>query len=198
MAKTSNLRGFSLPLHLATGSDHLRPAMTNVYFEGDYMFATDAHIAVRAKIKTFTNFDFDDDEIKMLDGKFIHRTKFKTIYNATMVKVERDGILSIGDDILYKFTKQDGKYPNLDKLLNERLQKESCAHSLIGLNPKFLDTLHKAMTPYGEVRFGLHLHFAKTKEAALERDRVPAPIIVKHPDYDFSDLVGLIMPVNTR
>lgn len=153
------------------------------------MYATDAHIAVRAKIKAFT--DFDDDEIKLLDGKFIHRAKFKTLFDASYLKVEAEGLLDVSSDILYKFSRFEGKYVSINKLLDERLAQPSFAFDVIGLNPNLLYKLHKCMIPFGEYAGGLHLHFADNNKNKL----VPAAIIAKHPDHDFKDLVGLIMPI---
>jgi len=61
------LNTFTTPVHLACGTDELRPAMELVAFKNGFLYATDAKILIRQKLSIH---NLDEGS---LDGKFIHR-----------------------------------------------------------------------------------------------------------------------------
>lgn len=182
MARKSH-RGFKTPLHLATGNDDLMPAMGYIYFEGDYMYATDAHIGVRANIREYT--DFDEGEIKVLNGKFIHKKKFATLFKLQHLQITEDGILDVFEGVLYQWSKFNGPYVALGKNLEKHLSTEHSPIPKIGLDYKLLHRLGMAMEYRYENIHSLHLDFVSDAKA----------ILVTKPDVSTDNLVGIIMPV---
>ena len=183
------IKNFHLPMHLCTGTDDLRIAMRHVYFEKGYMYATDAHIAVRAMVSAFS--DFDEKEIALLDGKFISREKFKRIFASSLVQVIDEGILCCQYNILYKWERDTGmKYPNIDAVLRPRLdvdEAEAEAVKKIGLNPDFLQTISRTLMHREKLSYlSPILYFNGTKK----------PIMLLHPHHKKSELAGILMPVN--
>lgn len=59
MAKKAKFVGFNFnpdfKLHKACADDEYRPAFSYVYFRNGYAYATNAHIAVRAKVEDISN-----------------------------------------------------------------------------------------------------------------------------------------------
>ncbi len=184
MRRKNDYLGFKIPIHLSCGNDNMRPVMRCVYFEGDYMYATNAHLAIKAKIDKFST--FSPDEIKLLDGKLIKSTSFKNIFNADTVKVSESGFFDVENDIEYKFTKMNIKFPDINKIFNERLTQVELPLGKIGLNSFFLNQLSRSMQGYRDSLNHLHLSFCGQTKAFL----------VEHPHYTKEELCGIIMPVN--
>lgn len=86
------------PLWKACGfHDDFRTGVHYISFANGYAYATDCHILVRARLTDISN--FDEQELSLLDGKFIHGNFFKEIVgckgNVTItpdaIVVERNG-----------------------------------------------------------------------------------------------------------
>ncbi len=88
--KKSKIRGISIPMHILCGKDVYTPVQGNVFFENGYMYATNAFMAVRASIKEHTG--FNEDEIKLLNGKQISAANFLKLYSCGVLFVRENGI----------------------------------------------------------------------------------------------------------
>ncbi len=107
--KKSKIRGISIPMHILCGKDVYTPVQGNVFFENGYMYATNAFMAVRASIKEHTG--FNEDEIKLLNGKQISAANFLKLYSCGVLFVRENGIEDTSNGVLYKF-KESEKYPD--------------------------------------------------------------------------------------
>ena len=66
------------PLWKARGfHDYITTGVHYISFANGYAYATDCHILVRARLTDISN--FDEQELSLLDGKFIHGNFFKEI-----------------------------------------------------------------------------------------------------------------------
>lgn len=74
-------------LHKACTSDELRPVMSNILFRNGYAYATDAFIAVKARLEDITN--FPPDQIAMLDGHMLNRKHYEMLLKADYAEIGR-------------------------------------------------------------------------------------------------------------
>lgn len=171
----------SYKIYEAAGDEKgLRPIMDQVYFKDGYAHATDAHIAVRAKMGDIS--DFSIEEIKLLDGKMIHKNLLKRVYAHKNVFIKPDGFHANDGygEIVYLFeTKDLGKYPNVYGAISEN--NTSWRLDKVGINVGYLQRLANAMG---------------CKTAKLEfTGKIGTKILVKDTEFIDVDITGIIMPV---
>jgi len=123
-------RNFSLKMNLACGSDDLRPIMQHIYFDNGFMIATDAYIIIKAAVGKFSQ--FDQSEINILNGKFIHRNTFKKIMSCRSVSITEAGIVDLATKDLYCFADPEVKFPNYEPII----PTTNAPIKRIGLTPK--------------------------------------------------------------
>ena len=172
----SEKRNFRLKMHLACGTDDLRPIMTYVCFDGGYMVATDAHLLVKAKVNQFSH--FTQEEIELLNGKFLSSDSFKKVLKCKEVVIEEEGIRDMKTKALYSFQEVDGKYPNYEAVIPQG-QNEI---DEIGLVPKTAKRMFDILC--GTDFYLCHLKFSAKNRA----------IKIAHPTLLESDFVAILMP----
>lgn len=64
-------------LNVLCGDDELRPLLSNLMFFGNKVWATDAHLMVRANVQEVSN--LPTPCVEMLNGKCIHKDVFKSL-----------------------------------------------------------------------------------------------------------------------
>jgi len=79
---------FKTPIHLACSDDQLREALMYIHFADGWAYGTDAHIIACCYLHEF---DLTHEEIKLLNGKSIHKDQFAQFYRK-MVRVTPEGI----------------------------------------------------------------------------------------------------------
>lgn len=111
--KTKNFRK---KISLACGTDELRPSMTHLYFKDGYVYATDAHILLKQSLKAHA---FTDDEIEIMNGKFLHAAAFNEVYRYDSVTVSEQGFICRKGPVktIVEFTDYDGSYPDADAVI---------------------------------------------------------------------------------
>ena len=124
MAKKAKFVGFNFnpdfKLHKACADDEYRPAFSYVYFRNGYAYATNAHIAVRAKVEDISN--IAPLEIEALNGKAIHYKQFELLLKHDSMEVSGNEIkmLNIGDNLTTTITLRDDiKFPDVDKVYED-------------------------------------------------------------------------------
>lgn len=173
------IRGFAKPIHLVAGDDNLRPAMQHVYFEKGVAYATNAHIAIRAKVEAISD-GLEQSEIDKLDGKYIYKAKFEKILKAEIIEITDEGVKDTTSGILYFFDKRDEKYPNVDAVI-PRDKSDFKGTVRIGMNGNLLTKLNKA--------FGNPSHLVMNFNTENEG------VIVEHPEIKSEDFKAIIMPI---
>lgn len=152
-------------LHLACANDDLRPMMNHILITKDEIAASDAHVLIIHKTKSF----FDEVSIKKMPERFlIHKNQWKEICKAhDSIEFDNNQIIvgynneyTISYDIIVESNyiprdfvglKVSGSYPNYNAVLpNEKTKKEVGA---IAFNPDMINKLISAMFfPYTDVK----------------------------------------------
>lgn len=100
----------------ACGTDDLRPHFKNVFFINGYAYASDCHILVRESL----NFHgFDEEQIKLLNGKCISKDSFKYLKNIVRFEIKSDGIavrMKSGIEIMVMFS-DNSQIPEFEKII---------------------------------------------------------------------------------
>lgn len=162
------------------GKDDLRPAMQCVYFSNGFVYATNAHIAVKQRL---TLHGIDEDLHSHLEGKLLHRSHLALMRGCDFFEIVPNGIKSRKGfvEMIHVFT--DEKYPDIEAVLNKDCPIEV---SRIALNASLLKNLQDVMflnSPPNHVR----LDFFGTKRA-----------IIAFTDIVKEDQIGLIMPTQIK
>lgn len=179
-------------MHLVCGTDELRPSMSYVEIKAGIATATNAYVLVRYDLTDI----IPEDVLKALDGTYIHRDFWERMCRATEVEINTmtvvDGVIQLPvlkydylSRLSYKPQNADFvKYPNYMAVLNynDCINEENVVPS-IGVNPKYLSTLHDVAKSNREYNEMLALHFsAQNRSIILTADQNDR-------------FLGLIMPV---
>ena len=161
MAKKKNeWLGFykEFKLHKACANDDFRPAMHYVCFKDGYAYATDAHIAVRARLSDISA--LSDDDIAKLNGHLIHKSHYEMLLKYSRIEIG-DGTITLIDPEskvrttiqLTKLATTDEdvaaskglaiKYPNVDAIINSDRSEEPLQQ--VGFNIVLLNKIAAAM-----------------------------------------------------
>lgn len=173
-------------LHKVCAEDDLRPAMANILFLNGYAYASDAHIAVKAKISDISF--LSDEAIEKLNGYFIHKDAFKKLLKYDEIEVKDNGLIEIIDNghvVTIKLCKngKDGcTMPDFEKAIFGK-EVKSCENTAIGFNAVLLDKLRSALGGSKRCEF----HFTG-KETFIEVE------MLDEREYGI-DIRGIIMPI---
>lgn len=132
------------PLWKACGfHDDFRTGMHYISFANGYAYATDSHILVRARLTDISN--FDEQDLSLLDGKFIHGKLFKEILNCKgNVIITADAIIAERNECKISYPLMTGiRFPECEKAMVgsdvTEIKKE------FGIKARFLNTLSEVM-----------------------------------------------------
>ena len=136
---------FKSRIDYVCGNDFLRPVMQYIKFEDGFLYATEGHVIIRHHLSLH---EFNDKEISIMNGKFIHKNVFVELYRYKELKVIEDGIVGIKNDVeaLFEWKDCEGKYPDTDRILKEALDENNNTElDLISFNVKIFELLKKAL-----------------------------------------------------
>lgn len=145
-------------LHKACANDDLRPAMHYICFKDGYAYATDAHIAVRARLSDICA--LRDEDIAKLNGYLIHKNQYEMLLKYSTIEIGEGVITCIDPESKARTTIQlvklaesseaeevsEGKaiyFPNVDAVINDDLSKEPLQK--VGFNYQLLGRIIAAM-----------------------------------------------------
>ena len=158
----------SFQLHKACADDDLRPVMNHVFFKNGYAYATNAHIAVKAKLEDICN--FPPYQIEMLEGYLLHRKHYEMILKADFAQVEKVTDKETGTETVQFRVYGDNKtsyivplikegegfrYPNCDKAVFDN-PSGGVEMKAVGFNYSLLGLLKAAMG----IKSRLEMHFS--------------------------------------
>ena len=136
-------------LHEICAIDELRESMEYVYFDGGNAVCSESHIMAVFKIAEIST--IGEEQIKLLEGKFIHRTAFKEMLKYDEILVESEFIIAKGKGYDVRFPlKSDIKYPNYKKVIAHISSKKG-SKERIYINSKLLDTLQSCVGSDGSI-----------------------------------------------
>lgn len=182
-SKKTMKRNFKSKPHLLCPSDELRPAISYIYFDKEYLYCTDALALLKQKIELHK---FEPHEIAFLDGKLLHKNVFKELLRYNFVEITEEGFLakvSNENKVLFKFSEFNdlSLLQRMKDVLNEHEKKPLTE---IGLNPELLNNIAQAFV-------------CDIKNVKLEFNQKYKGILVTSTDSDYSaDQVAILMPIS--
>lgn len=176
-------KGFNSKPHLICCTDNIRTHMNHIWFNNGYLHATDGHAAIKQHLSLH---EFSEDEIKMMQDKWMHRSIFPDIYKAEYLKVHEKGIVGVsktGHETLFTWANVSDRFPDLDYILTQEMEETPLPSWAI--NPTLLKRVYDAMVMNFDS--GVKLTFTGARRK----------IIVEPVDY--SELqIAIIMPVEVN
>lgn len=176
-------------IHNCCDTDDLRPNMHHVYFKDGFAYATNAHVLMKESLSVVHG--FDEDQIKLLDDKYIHRNSFKYLKGGLVYIITEKGIDAIyknGSELTIKFNEiENFKYPNCSAVLDRAIkstQEDDKQDFDLKINPKLLKTFISCLNTVDEAVF---LRKPSRKNEA---------IVVGFSGYKLEERSALIMPVH--
>ena len=152
--KTEDRKNFdkSYPLYLACGlKDRFRTSMHYIMFSNGYAYATDSHILVRARLTDISN--FDEQDLLLLDGKFIHADNFKKIVGSKgEVSITSDAIVvkEAEYQVAYPLkAKESVNFPDCETVMNRK--DDLSLQTKFGISAEYLFILSEVMGNYNVV-----------------------------------------------
>lgn len=145
-------------LHKACANDDLRPAMHYICFKNGYAYATDAHIAVRARLDAICA--LSEEERNKLNGYLIHKNQYEMLLKYNTIEIGEGVITCIDPESKARTTIQlvklaesseaeevsEGKaiyFPNVDAVINSDRAEEPLQQ--VGFNIVLLNKIAAAM-----------------------------------------------------
>lgn len=148
-------------LHKATVKDKLRPALDLIKFAEGYAYASDGILAVKAKLRTITN--FTDAELAKLEGRAIDSDSFKKILTFEHATIEDHCITATnnnGDKTSFYFNAQEeleikveNVFSNLLPHYREDTKLFSFTVTELKKLPEILGTMNLVFKAYTNTRF---------------------------------------------
>jgi len=125
------------PLHLAASDDDLRPALMHIEIKKGIATATNAHLIAQLNLAEYS--ELDDETIKLLNGKLIHKDVWQELADADVITVEEDTIhyakggirATVDISCTYKF-------PDYKTIINAVANSLFDKKSFICFNPEFI------------------------------------------------------------
>jgi len=177
-SKKIKLKGFKTPIWKLCGSDELRPVLQNVCIKDGFVYATDAHVAIKQSLDKFHG--LDEESIANLEGKQIHYSVLKELDKYNIVLFKSDCIHAYTDEIIatFNYCKHEYMYPNVDSVIHIEL-KEKLGE--VSFNPRNLVLLSQAM--------------GSTSKTILSFTEVHKAIHVTVDDFTKEENLGILMPL---
>lgn len=181
MKKPIKIGGFKTQIWKACSKDHIRPALTHAFVRNGFIYATNAHIAVKQSL--YHIHDLDTEQCEAIEGKYFSEHLLKQLEKCEIVQFKKDGVHTVfgNTKAVYQYSDcGNDQYPNVDAVLPaiDRIDQVS----KIGLNPTYLKIISDVMMN-NDNRFG------------LEFNGQNKAIVVTAFGYDREHQMGIIMPL---
>lgn len=125
------------PIHLACSDDDQRPALQMVEVIDGIATATNAHIIARMNLAAYCK--LDEETIKKLNGKLIHRDVWAELIDADIITVDGDNIHMDKGGIKATFDiATDLKFPDHESIVNAVARSIFDKKSFVAFSPKFI------------------------------------------------------------
>lgn len=138
---------FLPPIHIACSDDEMALPLQHVEILDGIATATNGFLLVRLNLSVYSS--FDDNVLKKLSGKYIHRDVWKMIHTAENIFLDEEKenvLIFIDGGVDAEVTIKDAteiKFPNyqslIDRIANSRYDKKS----FISFNPEWVATAKK-------------------------------------------------------
>ena len=136
-------------LHEICAINELRESMEYVYFDGGNAVCSEGHIMAIFKISEIST--IGEEQIELLEGKFIHRTAFKEMLKYDEILIESEFIIAKGKGFDVRLPlKSDIKYPDYKNVI-AYVSGSKGSKERIHINSKLLDTLQSCVGGDGSI-----------------------------------------------
>lgn len=130
------------PLHLACSDDELRPALQHIEIKKGIATATNAHIIAQMNLNEYS--ELEEETIKKLDGKLIHRDLWELILDAEIITVEGDVLHYIKGGVRADVNiSTDFKFPDHKVIIKAVANSIFDKKSFVCFNPKLIQIAAK-------------------------------------------------------
>lgn len=125
------------PIHLACSDDELRPALQHVEVIDGIATATNGYIIARMNLGAYCK--LEDETIKKLNGKLIHRDVWAELIDADIMTVEGDSIHMDKGGIKANFDiRTDFKFPDHHSIIEAVSKSIFDEKSFVCFSPKHI------------------------------------------------------------
>lgn len=155
------------PVDIVCSKDDLRPAMKCVYFKDGFLYATDAHVAIKQSLKLH---GLEQEEIDALDGKLISSEGIKALKKMDGFYIDEKGIVGVKAQNETRFNFVDERFPDVEAVLPKSSQE---ATEFIGINPELYAKVCKALVKDEDVTGFYRLDFFGTRRAIKVTTKIP-------------------------
>lgn len=155
------------PVDIICTKSDLRPAMKCVYFKDGFLYATDAHIAIKQSLKLH---GLEQEEINALDGKLISSEGIKALKKMDGFYIDEKGIVGVKGQNETRFNFVDERFPDLEAVLPKSSQE---ATEFIGINPELYARVGKVLISDEDVPNFFRLDFYGTTRAIKATTKIP-------------------------
>lgn len=130
------------PIHLATADDELRPSLMHIEVKNGIATATNSFMIAQLNLAFYSK--LDEETIKKLNGKLIHRDVWESIMTADIITVEDDTIHYIKGGIKADYDIScDFKFPDYKAIIDTIAGSIFDKKSMIVFNPKYIEIAKK-------------------------------------------------------
>jgi len=131
------------PIHLACGDDEMRPNLLLVKIDNNIAMATNGHLLV--KINLLETSLLTTEDLKILNGKCIHKEIWKEIHKCDVLEINDKQIDCFKNGVkkTFYFAEPNGEFFNINSIVEEIKSAGEEAKRLMTYNPKMIEILHK-------------------------------------------------------
>lgn len=172
---------FFRPLHLACVNDETRVNLSLIEIKNGIATATNAHILV--KMELLKTSIVEPDQLKVLEGKFIHMEVWKEIhkcdsllFHEEYIECHKNGIKKI-----FEYSESQGTFFNTNQIVIDIKEAGEIDARIITYNPHYINTIYKI---FG----GNALHFSFT---GSNKGTIVFP-------EEYSGMMAVLMPIDSQ
>lgn len=139
------MKQYLKPIHLACGDDELRPNIALIEINNNIATATDGSILVKVDLTMNNNSELTPEQLKTINGKFIHREVWKEIFKCDFLEFDDQYIICHKDSIkkLFEYSEANGAFFNTNTIVEELKFTGGEEKEYIAYSPKYIAIIHK-------------------------------------------------------
>lgn len=131
------------PIHLACQDDEMRPNFRFIEIKKGIAHATNGNFLVKMELEKVS--DLTNEQIELLNGKYIHMEAWKEIHKADIIEFTEDGFSCWNKGIkkVYEYGEPVGEFFTIDSVIVGIKSKGEVEVGRIAYNPKMIATIAK-------------------------------------------------------
>lgn len=140
---TGKTEKFLKPLHLACADDDMRPNFKLIEIKHGIAQATNGHMVVKLELNKTSM--LEQDQIDMLDGRYIHMEVWKEIHKCEMIELTDDAISCWKNGIkkTFEYGEPQGEFFNIETVIRDIKELGEIETRMIAYTPSLIAILAK-------------------------------------------------------